>query len=82
MNAASRRDPMFPMSAGEQLRDYLPVATVADILAPARMPSRRHRGRQREFGDPGLDPRSGRALDRRGGLGHHARTRSLSLSYL
>jgi dTDP-6-deoxy-L-talose 4-dehydrogenase (NAD+) len=31
--AAERGDATFPMSAGEQLRDYLPVADVAAILA-------------------------------------------------
>ena len=30
--AAARGDEIFPMSGGEQLRDYLPVATVADLL--------------------------------------------------
>lgn len=31
--AAARGDEVFPMSGGEQLRDYLPVAAVADLLA-------------------------------------------------
>lgn len=31
--AAARREQTFPMSAGEQLRDYLPVTLAADILA-------------------------------------------------
>ncbi len=30
--AAARGDQRFPMSQGDQLRDYLPVATIADII--------------------------------------------------
>jgi len=35
--AAARGDEVFPMSGGEQLRDYLPVETVADLLARAAL---------------------------------------------
>lgn len=35
--AAARGDEVFPMSGGEQLRDYLPVETVAGLLARAAL---------------------------------------------
>ncbi|NDY58143.1 NAD-dependent epimerase/dehydratase family protein [Desulfovibrio sulfodismutans] len=35
--AAARGDEAFPMSGGEQLRDYLPVETVADLLVRATL---------------------------------------------
>ncbi|MDQ7832273.1 MAG: NAD(P)-dependent oxidoreductase [Desulfovibrionaceae bacterium] len=35
--AAARGDAVFPMSGGEQLRDYLPVADVADLLVRAAL---------------------------------------------
>jgi len=40
--AAAKGEPLFPMSGGEQLRDYLPVATAASHLVDLALAGRGH----------------------------------------
>lgn len=40
--AVDAGDPIFPMSGGEQLRDYLPVTEVADVLVRLALADRDH----------------------------------------